>query len=202
MCRGVFPDRKRGLRRVSGPKTRFPCHDTDRCADSYVSRRVSGPKTRFPSRDTDRIGKWSVSWQAGGKQAFVGCLSRRRLSPKCARRTGHRQRGIRFLLRALAFERPMCAAILRYTASGRSFVRALWRGTQINGQNGGKHRSTDKTAGNTDQQRNRVTDTDEQIIVLTRRQCRGAHLAVASFFSGNCLNRCRDGTVRPFTSSS
>ena len=37
----------------------------DRCAASYVSRRVSGPKTRFPCHDTDRIGKWSVSWQAG-----------------------------------------------------------------------------------------------------------------------------------------
>ena len=95
--------------------------------------------------DTDRVGKWSVSRQAGGKQAFVGCLSRRRLSPKCARRTGHRQRGIRFLLRALALERPVCAAILRYTASGRSFVRALWRETQINGQNGGKHRSAEKS---------------------------------------------------------
>ena len=131
--------------RVSGPKTRFSCRDTDRCAASYVSRKVSGPKTRFPCRDTDRVGKWSVSRQAGGKQAFVGCLSRRRLSPKCARRTGHRQRGIRFLLRALALERPVCAAILRYSASGRSFVRALWRETQINGQNGGKHRSAEKS---------------------------------------------------------
>ena len=99
----------------------------------------------FSCHDTDRVGKWSVSRQAGGKQAFVGCLSRRRLSPKCARRTGHRQRGIRFLLRALALERPVCAAILRYTASGRSFVRALWRETQINGQNGGKHRSAEKS---------------------------------------------------------
>ena len=124
------PHRCRGRRIIPA------CHDTDRCADSYVSRRVSGPKTRFPSRDTDRVGKWSVSRQAGGKQAFVGCLSRRRLSPKCARRTGHRQRGIRFLLRALALERPVCAAILRYTASGRSFVRALWRETQISGEIG------------------------------------------------------------------
>ena len=166
-------------RRVSGPKTRFPCRDTDRCAASYVSRRVSVPKTRFLSRgtdggaatyvsrrasrpkmrfscrDTDRMGKWPVSWQAGIRRllfaatpfgrAFVDCLSLRRLSPKCARRTGHRQRGIRFLLRALALERPVCAAILRYTASGRSFVRALWRETQINGQNGGKHRSAEKS---------------------------------------------------------
>jgi len=110
------------------------CHDTDRCAAPYVSRRVSGPKTQFSCRDTDRIDKWPVSWQAGGNQAFVGCISRRRLSPKCARRTGHRQRGIRFLLRALTFERPMCAAILRYTVSGRSFVRALWRETLTSGQ--------------------------------------------------------------------
>ena len=93
-------------RRVSGPKTRFLSRDTDRCADSYVSRMVSGPKMRFSCRDTDRIGKWSVSWLAGlfrlhsaampFAQAFVACISRRCLSPKCARRTGHRQRGIRF----------------------------------------------------------------------------------------------------------
>ena len=133
------PHRCRGRRIIPA------CHDTDRCADSYVSRRVSGPKTRFSCHDTDRVGKWSVSRQAGGKQAFVGCLSRRRLSPKCARRTGHRQRGIRFLLRALALERPVCAAILRYTASGRSFVRALWRETLISGQSGGKHRSAEKS---------------------------------------------------------
>jgi len=94
-------------RQSSGPKLRFPSRDTDRCAALSVPRRVSGPKMRILSSDTDGIGSLSVSWQEAGlrrlyfaampfTQAFVGCLSRRRLSPKCARRTCHRQRGIRF----------------------------------------------------------------------------------------------------------
>ena len=60
------PHRCRGRRIIPA------CHDTDRCADSYVSRRVSGPKTWFSCHDTDRVGKWSVSRQAGGKQAAAG----------------------------------------------------------------------------------------------------------------------------------
>ena len=120
MCRGG----------VSGPKTRFPCHDTDIYADSCVSRRVSGPKMRFLSRDTDRVGNWSVSWQ----EAFIGCISRRPPSSKCARRTGHRQRGIRFCCAhsPLTGRCAQLACVIRHLA-GPSCAHF-----------GGKHRAADK----------------------------------------------------------
>ena len=56
MCRGG----------VSGQKPRFSCHDTDRCAASYVSRWVSGPKKQFLSRDTDRCADSYVSRRVSG----------------------------------------------------------------------------------------------------------------------------------------
>ena len=119
-CRGGFPDRKRGFRAAT--QTDVPLRTC---------------RVGFPGRKCGFRAATQTGWANGpcrGRQAFVDCLSLRRLSPKCARRTGHRQRGIRFCCAhsPLTGRCAQLAFVIRHLA-GPSCAHF-----------GGKHRAADK----------------------------------------------------------